>query len=197
MGNLCLSLLLYLEHVPLTVQSANYDELKFRQLWIQERKKNSERNHAGMQKEELKVGGKTQTKWGPAGLQLIFDSSTSGRPRWGGRTYPATRGTHSIEISILEPVSGKIRSGRCYNKEMKKTDILFMSQKIISLEKSNREFLNKYIELSNSWTLICRERDVPSFPPSYHPIFSICIDFIQHLILLAKKKVSVGWEFHS
>ena len=43
-------------------------------------------NHAGMQKEELRAGGKTQTRWGPAGLQLIFVSSTSGSPSCGGRT---------------------------------------------------------------------------------------------------------------
>jgi hypothetical protein len=37
-------------------------------------------NQGGMQKEELRAGGMTQTRWGPGGLQLIFDSSTSGSP---------------------------------------------------------------------------------------------------------------------
>lgn len=40
----------------------------------------------GMQNEELRGGGKTQTRCGPAGLQLIFASSTSGNPSRGGRT---------------------------------------------------------------------------------------------------------------
>lgn len=47
---------------------------------------NQGENYAGIQKEELRAGGKTQTRWGPAGLQLILDSSTSGSPNWGGRT---------------------------------------------------------------------------------------------------------------
>ena len=64
-------------------------------------------NHAGIQKEELKTGGKTQTRWGPAGLQLIFASSTFGSPSFGGCTYPAISGMHKIEITILEPVTVK------------------------------------------------------------------------------------------
>lgn len=61
MGNLSLSLLLYQKHVMLTIQSGYYDDLRVRQL--ESRRGNcAENNHAGMQKEELKVGGKTQTK---------------------------------------------------------------------------------------------------------------------------------------
>lgn len=63
---------------------------------------------AGMQNEELRGGGKTQTKRGPAGLQLIFPSPMFGNSSCGGRTYPAANGTHNIEISILEPVQVKI-----------------------------------------------------------------------------------------
>ena len=58
----------------------------------------------GIQKEELRGGGETQTKWGPAGLQLILPSPMSGNSSCGGRMYPATNGTHRIEISIREPV---------------------------------------------------------------------------------------------
>lgn len=50
------------------------------------------------------MGGSTHTRWGPAGLQLIFASPTSGRPSWGGCTYPDTSGTHVTAISILDPV---------------------------------------------------------------------------------------------
>ena len=63
-----------------------------------------------MQNEELRGGGKTQTKWGPAGLQLIFASPMFGNSSCGGRTYPAASGTHSTEISILDPVKVKIIS---------------------------------------------------------------------------------------
>ena len=43
-------------------------------------------DHAGMQKEELSGGGKTQTRCGAAGLQLMFASSIFGKPSLGGRT---------------------------------------------------------------------------------------------------------------
>lgn len=63
------------------------------------------RNHAGMQNDELKGGGRTHTKCGPAGLHIIFARFTFGNSSCGGRTYPAPSGTHNIEISILEPIS--------------------------------------------------------------------------------------------
>lgn len=40
--------------------------------------------YAGIQKEELSAGGKTQTRWGPAGLQLMLASSMFGSPNCGG-----------------------------------------------------------------------------------------------------------------
>lgn len=71
-----------------------------RKIWPDYR---SQENHAGTQKDELGAGGKTQTRWHPAGLQLILASSIPGSPRWGGWMYPATRGMHNMEITILEP----------------------------------------------------------------------------------------------
>lgn len=62
-------------------------------------------HQAGMQNDELKGGGRTHTKCGPAGLQHIFARLTFGSSSCGGRTYPAASGTHNIEISILEPVN--------------------------------------------------------------------------------------------
>jgi hypothetical protein len=55
------------------------------------------------------VGGRTHTRWGPAGLQLMLASPTSGNPSCGGCTYPDTSGTHVTAISILDP-AGKMNA---------------------------------------------------------------------------------------
>lgn len=102
------------------------------------------RNHAGMQNDELKGGGRTHTKCGPAGLHIIFARFTFGNSSCGGRTYPAPSGTHNIEISILEPIVS-----------------VSVSVSVIRITRVLTSF---------AYTLLCGEGSMASLPSGNHPI---------------------------
>lgn len=88
-----------------------------------------------MQNEELRAGGKTQTRWGPAGLQLMLATSMLGKVRCGGRTYPAASGIHTMVIIIREPVhfSTKVRrwiTELTYEQKLHDQMNIFLSERI-------------------------------------------------------------------